>query len=65
MCVFHERQRDICRRRAYSQGFVKVVYMSIDRQHLILHKPLMSTTLAFLRLIISKKRLNLLFLLPT
>ena len=25
MCVFHERQRDICRRRTYSQGFAKVV----------------------------------------
>ena len=33
MCVFHERQRDICRRRAYSQGFAKAVHMSYDRQH--------------------------------
>ena len=33
MCVFYERQRDICRRRAYSQGFVKVMYMSNDRKH--------------------------------
>ena len=33
MCVFHERQRDIYRRRAYSQGFAKAVHMSNDRQH--------------------------------
>ena len=33
MCVFHERQRDIFRRRAYSQGFAKAVHMSYDRQH--------------------------------
>ena len=33
MCVFHERQRDICRRCAYSQGFAKAVYMSNDRQN--------------------------------
>ena len=33
MCVFHERQCDICRRRAYSQGFAKAVHMSHDRQH--------------------------------
>ena len=33
MCVFHERQRDICRRCAYSQGFAKAVHMSNDRQH--------------------------------
>ena len=33
MCVFHERQRDICRRRVYSQGFAKAVHMSNDRQH--------------------------------
>ena len=33
MCVFHERQRDICRRRAYSQGFTKAVHMFNDRQH--------------------------------
>ena len=33
MCVFHERQRDICRRRAYSQGFAKAMHMSNDRQH--------------------------------
>ena len=33
MCVFHERQRDICRRRAYSQGFAKAEHMSNDRQH--------------------------------
>ena len=33
MCVFHERQCDICRRRAYSQGFAKAVHMSYDRQH--------------------------------
>ena len=33
MCVFHERQRDICRRRAYLQGFAKVMHMSNDRQH--------------------------------
>ena len=33
MCVFHELQRDICRRRAYSQGFAKAVHMSNDRQH--------------------------------
>ena len=31
MCVF---QCDICRRRAYSQGFAKAVHMSYDRQHL-------------------------------
>ena len=31
MCVFHERQRDICRRRAYSQGFAKDVHMSKNR----------------------------------
>ena len=30
MCVFHERQRDICRRRVYSQGFAKAVHMSND-----------------------------------
>ena len=29
ICVFHERQRDICRRRAYS----KAEHMSYDRQH--------------------------------
>ena len=33
MCVFHERQRDICRRCAYSQDFAKVVHMSNDWQH--------------------------------
>ena len=33
MCIFHERQRDICRRRAYSQGFAKGVHTSYDRQH--------------------------------
>ena len=33
ICVFHEHQRDICRRRAYSQGFAKAVHMSNDRQH--------------------------------
>ena len=33
MCVFHECQRDICRRRAYSQGFARAVHMSYDRQH--------------------------------
>ena len=33
MCVFHERQRDICRRRANSQGFAKAVHMSNDWQH--------------------------------
>ena len=33
MCVFHERQGDICRRCAYSQGFAKAVHMSYDRQH--------------------------------
>ena len=33
ICVFHERQRDICRRRAYLQGFVKAEHMSYDRQH--------------------------------
>ena len=33
MCVFHERQGDICRRCAYSQGFAKAVHMSHDRQH--------------------------------
>ena len=33
MCVFHERQCDICRRRAYSQGFAKAVHMSYDRQN--------------------------------
>ena len=33
MCVFHERQRDICLRRAYSQGFAKAVHMSNDRQN--------------------------------
>ena len=34
-CVFHERQRDICRRRAYSQGFSKA-------KMLILYKPLLA-----------------------
>ena len=33
VCVFHERQRDICRRRMYSQGYAKAVHMSNDRQH--------------------------------
>ena len=33
ICVFHERQRDICRRRVYSQGFAKAEHMSYDRQH--------------------------------
>ena len=33
MCVFHERQRDICRRRAYSQGFAKAVHMSYDKHN--------------------------------
>ena len=33
VCVFHERQRGICRRRAYSQGFTKAGHMSNDRQH--------------------------------
>ena len=33
MWVFHERQCDICRRRAYSQGFAMAVHMSNDRQH--------------------------------
>ena len=33
MCEFHERQRDICRRRAYSQGFAKAVHVSNDRQN--------------------------------
>ena len=33
MCVFHERQRDLCHRRACSQGFAKAVHMSNDRQH--------------------------------
>ena len=33
MCVFHERQHDIRRRRAYLQGFAKAVHMSNDRQH--------------------------------
>ena len=33
MCVFHERQNDICHRRAYSQGFANAVHMSNDRQH--------------------------------
>ena len=33
ICVFHERQRDICRRRAYSQGFAKAAHVSYDRQH--------------------------------
>ena len=33
ICVFHERQRNICRRRAYSQGFAKAEHMSYDRQH--------------------------------
>ena len=31
--VFYERQRNICRRRAYSQGFAKAEHMSYDRQH--------------------------------
>ena len=35
MCVFHERQRDICHRRAYSQGFAKAMHMSNDRQHFL------------------------------
>ena len=33
MCVFHERRRDICRRREYSQGFMNAVHMSNDRQN--------------------------------
>ena len=33
MCLFHERQCDICRRRAYSQGFAKAVHMSNDRNN--------------------------------
>ena len=33
ICVFPERQRDICRRRAYSQGFAKSEHMSYERQH--------------------------------
>ena len=33
ICVFHERQPDICCRRAYLQGFAKAVHMSNDRQH--------------------------------
>ena len=33
ICVFHEHQRDICRRRAYSQGFATAEHMSYDRQH--------------------------------
>ena len=35
MCVFHEHQRDICRCRAYSQGFAMrmAVHMSNDMQH--------------------------------
>ena len=33
MCVFHERQHDICRRHAYSQGFAKAVHMSNDRHY--------------------------------
>ena len=36
MCVFHERQCDICRRRAYSQGFAKAVHMSYGRQYFLL-----------------------------
>ena len=32
MCVFHERQHDICRRCAYSHGFAKAVHMFNDRQ---------------------------------
>ena len=31
--IFHERQGDICRRCAYSQGFAMAVHMSHDRQH--------------------------------
>ena len=33
MCVFHERQRDIFRRRAYSQCCAKAVHMSNDRHN--------------------------------
>ena len=36
LSYIHERQRDICRRRAYSQGFAKAVqcvHMSNDRQN--------------------------------
>ena len=35
MCVFHEHQCDICRCRAYSQGFAMrmAVHMSNDMQH--------------------------------
>ena len=33
MCVFHERQRDICRHRTYSQGFAKVMHMSNNRDN--------------------------------
>ena len=31
--VFLERQRDICCRCAYSQGYVKAMHMSNDRQN--------------------------------
>ena len=33
MCVFHERQCDICRRRVHSQGFAKALQMSNERQN--------------------------------
>ena len=33
ICVFHEGQRDIFRRRAYLQGFAKAVHMSNDRKN--------------------------------
>ena len=33
ICVLHECQHDICRRRAYLQGFAKAGHMSYDRQH--------------------------------
>ena len=51
MCVFHERQRDICRRRTYSQGFAIAVQSCTcptTGKILILHKPLhISNTLIF------------------
>ena len=33
MCVFQERQCEICHRRTYSQGFAKAVHMSNDRHN--------------------------------
>ena len=55
MCVFHERQHDICHRRVYSQGFAKAVHMSNDWQHF---DPAYTTTCALV-LIAARPRLKL------